>query len=78
MRAPSSIGLIHDVSLAIGGSGLDIHRAFLSQSSDLVSCVFYVVDEGGEKLTDKTRQQDVLQGIEKIFVPGSNTCFTRE
>jgi len=78
VRAPSSIGLIHDVSLAIGGSGLDIHRAFLSRSSDLVSCVFYVVDEGGEKLTDKTRQQDVLQGIEKIFVPGSNTCFTRE
>jgi [protein-PII] uridylyltransferase len=55
--------LIHDVSRALSTAGLNIHRAFITRSSDLVSCVFYVVDETGEKLPDGPGSQDVLGAV---------------
>ncbi len=60
VRAHKRTGLIHDISRSISSSGLEIHRAFLSRNSDLLSSVFYVVDSVGEKILDAHRQQEIL------------------
>jgi len=47
----------------ISSLGLDIHRAFLSHTGDPCTDVFYVVDELGEKITDKGMIAKIEQGI---------------
>jgi [protein-PII] uridylyltransferase len=63
VRARRHRRLIYDVSRALSAARLDIHRAFITQSSDLVSCVFYVVDETGEKLPNCPGSRGVLEAV---------------
>lgn len=86
VRAIKRVGLIHDISRVISSSGLAIHRAFLSRNSDLFSSVFYVVDAGGEKMSNKARIQEVLKSIREAVetprLPASpqkeNRVYSRE
>lgn len=67
VRAQKRIGLVHDISKKISEFGYNIHRAFLSRSSDLFSLVYYIVDTGGEKITDEGRKKEIFGAIEEVI-----------
>ncbi|HQG32154.1 MAG TPA: HD domain-containing protein, partial [Deltaproteobacteria bacterium] len=74
IRAQERIGLVHDISKKISAFGHDIHRAFLSKSSDLFSLVYYIVDSSGEKIMNESSQRELLEGIEEVIkIPRLNT-----
>jgi len=68
VRTQKRIGLVHDISKKISDFGYNIHRAFLSRSSDLFSLVYYVVDTGGEKITDEGRKKELLRAVEEAIM----------
>ncbi len=70
VRARRRAGLIHDLSSAVSSLDLDIHRAFLTRATDLVTGVFYVVDKDGEKLWGKEAQSEVLRAIREVIGAG--------
>jgi len=63
VRSPGRFGLLYRMAREISSLGLDIHRAFLSHTGDPCTDVFYVVDELGEKITDKGMIAKIEQGI---------------
>jgi [protein-PII] uridylyltransferase len=63
VKAHKRVSLVHDISSSLSALSLDIHRAFLTLNSDLISCVFYVVDSGGEKIDNPGVQQTVITKI---------------
>lgn len=67
VQARRRAGLVYDISRAITSSGLDIHRAFLTRKSDLLSGVFYVTDANGEKLRERSLRHVVLQPIGRMI-----------
>lgn len=70
VQACRRAGLIHGLSRAVSSLHLDIHRAFLTRTSDLVTGVFYVVDKDGEKLWGEEAQNEVLRTIREVIGTG--------
>lgn len=61
VRSPRRFGMLYYVAREISSLGLDIHRAFLTHTGELCTDVFYVVDEYGEKITER----DTITGLER-------------
>jgi [protein-PII] uridylyltransferase len=67
VRAPDALGVLHRITAALDGCGLDVRTAHISTLGHDVVDAFYVVTPGGDKVTDaglRTRiEQDVLAAL---------------
>jgi [protein-PII] uridylyltransferase len=65
--AGDRVGLLHDMLRVLSDSGLDINSAVISTERHRVLDVFYVLDENGCKLTDKTRQHALRERLREAI-----------
>lgn len=63
VHAANRMGLLYDLAATIADFGLSIKRAKISTNGDLAVDVFYVCTEGGKKLADPVRLQELEQKI---------------
>lgn len=59
VRAPDGLGVLHRITTALAGAGLDVRTALVSTLGLDVVDAFYVVDADGSKLHDPSRRAAV-------------------
>ncbi|MFQ5539322.1 MAG: [protein-PII] uridylyltransferase, partial [Candidatus Binatia bacterium] len=62
------IGVLFTITYELHQLGVSIHVAMISTNVDQVADVFYVTDEGGEKIQDKKRLETIRQALYRSLV----------
>jgi len=65
VEAEDRIGLLYAISEVLADMNLDIHSAKISTGRGAAMDSFYVLEESNQKVTDRTRQQQVERDIRK-------------
>lgn len=63
VAAPDRLGLLYDLASAISGLGLVLHLARIATSAGRIHDTFYVRDEGGLKITDPDRAEEIRKAL---------------
>ena len=63
VAAPDRLGLLHDLASAISGLGLILHLARVATSAGRIHDTFYVRDQGGLKITDPERAEEIRKTL---------------
>lgn len=63
IAAPDRLGLLHDLARALHGLRLEIHLARIATSAGRIHDAFYVRGEGGQKLTDPARAEEIRKAL---------------
>ncbi len=63
VAAPDRLGLLHDLASALSGLGLILHLARIATSAGRIHDTFYVRDEGGLKITDPDRAEEIRKAL---------------
>ncbi len=68
VRATDRVGLLYDMLRVLSDSGLDINSAVISTDRHRVFDVFYVLDEGEGKVTDKKRRHAIRERLREAIM----------
>jgi [protein-PII] uridylyltransferase len=63
VRAPDAVGVLHRITAALGGCGLDVRTAHVSTLGVDVVDAFYVVCADGAKVTDAALRRRVEEQV---------------
>ncbi|MDP9441042.1 MAG: hypothetical protein M3P34_02425, partial [Actinomycetota bacterium] len=63
VRAPDGVGVLHRITAALAGCGLDVREARVSTLGHEVVDAFYVVDAAGAKVTDEARLGAIEEAV---------------
>jgi len=66
------IGVLFNIAHELHQLGLSIHVAKISTNVDQVADVFYVADQSGVKVEDKTRLEQIKQSLYQRLAPQTN------
>ena len=64
--APDRIGLLHDITRTFADLQLDVHLAKVATYDGRVVDAFYVRDELGRKITDRSRISEIERALREM------------
>jgi [protein-PII] uridylyltransferase len=69
VRAADRLGLLHEITAALAGSGCDVEAALVDTLGHEVIDTFYVRDSSGRKLSSGAVLQDVRDALNLVLAP---------